>query len=126
MMGSRETYVLGFAQRPGEATFLVTMRGTGGADVDMLTQGILWLDKNGFQIVRMRSDLLEPNKEIRLDQLTTDVAYGEVHLQDVPNPLWLPSDVSVSLEIDNQKFHNLHHYTNYRRYRVSVKIGSPQ
>jgi hypothetical protein len=124
MMGSRDTYVLGFAQQPG-ATFLVTMRGTGGADVDMLTQGILWVDKRNFQIVRMRNDLLAPNKEIRLDQLTTDVTFSEVQLQDVRNPLWLPNDVNVSIEIDKQKFHNLHHYSNYRRYRVSIKIGAP-
>jgi VWFA-related protein len=123
---SRETYVLGFAQQPGEATFFTTMTGTGGTDVDMLTQGILWVDKKGFQIVRMRSDLLASHHEIQLDQLTTEVRFGEVQLQDVPNPLWLPSDVNVSMEIGKQKFRNVHHYTNYRRYRVSVKIGDPQ
>jgi hypothetical protein len=117
---------LGFAQKPGEATFLITMMGTGGAVANMLTQGILWVDKNNFQIIRMRSDLLAPQNEIGLDQLTTEVTFGEVQLQDVPNPLWLPSDVDVSMEIKKQKFHNVHHYTNYRRYRVSVKIGAPQ
>jgi hypothetical protein len=69
----------------------------------------------------MRSDLLAPRNEIRLDQLTTEMRFGEVQLQDVPNPLWLPSDVDVSMEIDKQKFRNVHRYTNYRRYRVSVK-----
>jgi hypothetical protein len=116
---------VGFAQQPGEATFFTTMRGTGGADVDLLTQGILWLDKGSFQIIRMRTDLLAPNKEIRLDRLTTGVKFQEVLLQDVSNPLWLPKDVDVYIEINGQKFHNLHHYTNYRRYRVSVKIASP-
>jgi VWFA-related protein len=122
-IGSRETYVLGFAQKPGEATFLVTMRGTGGTNVDMVTQGILWVDKNSFQIIRMRSDLLAPRSEIRLDQLTTEVTFNEVQLQDVPNPVWLPSDVEVYIDIDKRKFRNAHHYTNYRRYRVTVKIG---
>jgi VWFA-related protein len=125
-MDSRETYVLGFAQKPGEATFLTTMTGTGGVDVDMLTQGILWVDKNSFQIIQMRSDLLAPNHEIGLDQLTTEVRFGEAQLQDVANPLWLPSDVDVYMEIDRQKFRNAHHYTKYRRYRVSVKIGDTQ
>jgi hypothetical protein len=123
---SRETLVLAFAQEPGKATFFTTMRGTGGADVDMLTQGILWVDKNGFQIIRMRSDLLAPDSEIRLDQLTTEVTFVGVQLQDVPNPLWLPSQVDVYIEIGGQKFRNVHHYTNYRRYRVSVKMKSPQ
>ena len=123
---SRETYVLAFAQKPGVATFTTVMRGTGATEVDMLTQGILWVDKNGFQITRMRSDLLAPNKEIRLDQLTTEVTFGEVQLQDVPNPLWLPSHVEVYIEIGDQKFRNLHLFTNYRRYRVSAKMKSPQ
>jgi VWFA-related protein len=125
-IGSRDTYVLGFAQKPGEVTFTTVMKGTGGTEADMLTQGILWVDKNNFQIIRMRSDLLAPQNEIGLDRLTTEVKFGEVSLQDVSNPLWLPSDVAVSMEIDNQKFHNVHRYTNYRRYRVSVKIGEPQ
>jgi VWFA-related protein len=125
-IGSRETYVLGFAQRPGEATFTTTMEGTGEAGVDVLTQGILWVDKNSFQIIRMRTDLLAPNTEIGLDQETTEVTFGEMQIVDVPNPLWLPSDVDVYMEIDKQKFRNVHHYTNYRRYRVSVKIGAPR
>jgi hypothetical protein len=74
----------------------------------------------------MRSDLLAPSNENRLDQLTTDVKFGEVKLQDVPSPLWLPRDVDVYIEINKQKFRNVHRYTNYRRYRVSVKIGAPQ
>lgn len=77
-LGSRETYVLAYAQKPGEVTFTTAMRGTGGHEVDMLTQGILWVDKNSFQIFRMRTDLLVPNAEIGLDQLTTEVTFGEV------------------------------------------------
>jgi VWFA-related protein len=123
MLSSRETYVLAFSQRPGEVTFTTVMAGTGGKEADMLTQGILWVDKSNFQILRMRSDLLAPNNEIRLDQLTTDVTLGEVRLQDVPSPLWLPSDANVYIEIGGQKYRNMHHYQDYRRYRVSVKIG---
>ena len=125
-LGSRETYVLGFAQVPGEATFTTAMQGTGGREVDMLEQGILWIDKRGFQIVRMRNDLLVPNPEIGLERLTTDATFSEVRLQDVSNPLWLPSDVNVYMEINGGKYRNVHHYTNYRRYRVSVKIGASQ
>ena len=92
----------------------------------MLTQGILWVDKNGFQILRVLSDLLAPNAETGLDQETTEVTFDQVRLQDVPNPLWLPIDVNVYMEIKKEKYRNVHHYTNYRRYQVSVKIGAPQ
>jgi VWFA-related protein len=123
---SRETYVLGFVQKAGEATFLTTVRVTGVMPMDMLTQGILWVDKNSFQIVRMRSDLLAPNDDIQLGRLTTELTFGEVQLQDVPDPLWLPRDADVYIEIGIQKCRNLHHYTNYRRYRAAVRIGSSQ
>ena len=125
-VGMRDAFVLAFAQRPDEATFKTVMRGTGGNDVDLLTQGILWIDKNSFQILRMRSDLLAPNKELRLDQATTDVKFGPVQLQSTPTALWLPDDVDVFMEIANEKYRNVHHYTNYRRYQVTVKIGNEQ
>jgi hypothetical protein len=125
-LGSRETYVLAFAQRPGEVSFSTVMAGTGAEEVDMVTQGILWVDKSNFQILRMRRDLLAPNREILLEQLTTDVTFGEVRLQDVPNPLWLPSEADVYIEIGGQKYRNMHQYQDYRRYRVSVKIGTHQ
>lgn len=128
---SRETYVLGFSQQPGKASFLTTVILNGGPALDMLTQGILWVDKHSFQIVRMRADLLAQGNEGQLDQLTADVRFIAVQLEDVPNPLWLPGEARVYIEIYNelrnnlQKFRNVHHYTNYRRYRVSAKIGAP-
>jgi hypothetical protein len=125
-VGSRETYVLGFAQQPGKATFITTASLNEGLALDMLMQGILWVDKNSFQIIRMRTDLLGQRNEIILDQLTTEVTFAEVQLQEVPKPLWLPSDVDVYIGIKKQKFRNVHHYTNYKRYRVSVRIGTSQ
>jgi hypothetical protein len=124
MLGSHETYVLAFVQGTGELNFASIVK-VGAKEVQMPTQGILWVDKSNFQILRMRSDLLTPNSDIQLEQRTTDVTFVEVRLQDVPNPLWLPNDADVYIEISGQKFRNLHHYTDYRRYRVSVKMGAP-
>jgi hypothetical protein len=67
-----------------------------------------------------------PNKEIRLDQLTTDATFGEVQLRDISNPLWRPSRVEVDIEIGDQEFRNLHLYTSYRRYRVSANMKPQQ
>jgi hypothetical protein len=38
---------------------------------------------------------------------------GEVRLQDVPGPLWLPTDADVYIEIGRQKYRNMHHYQDY-------------
>jgi hypothetical protein len=135
-VGKRDTYVLAFAQKPGQASLFVTLSKRSGTRVSMLMQGIAWVDKSNFQIIRMRTDLLAPHPEISLDEQMTEVTFGEVQLLDVATPLWLPSEVKVNLkfkmpEVGRNKFFELtyrneHRYTDYRRYRVSVKMVVPQ
>lgn len=119
----RQAYVVGYAQQPGKATFTTVVSRPGDSVVEMLTQGILWIDEDNFQIIQMRTDLLAPRVEINLNRETTEIKFGETHLPDTPDPLWLPTIVNVYLEINNDRFRNEHHYTDYRRYRVSVKIN---
>lgn len=131
-LGDRDTYVVAFAAKPGEATHFVTMNGRSGYRVRMLEQGIAWIDKRDFQIVRMRTDLLAPHPEIGMEQQTTDVVFGKVQLLDVANPLWLPEKVKVYIRLkeagqfEELAFRNEHLYSDYRRYRVSVKMVPPQ
>jgi hypothetical protein len=54
----------------------------------------------------------------------------------VSAPLWLPRDVTVDmcvkeppsdhLQHEERNYRNEHHYSGYRRYRVSVKMLPPQ
>jgi hypothetical protein len=122
------------------------MVGRHGFTVHLLTQGIAWVDKRNFHILRMRTDLLARQPEIGLEQQTTKIRFGEVRFGDVPVPLWLPRDVDVNLKFADPAtrqhavnsrepltfgafdavFRNIHRYTNYRRYRVSTKMLTPQ
>lgn len=124
-IGSQNTYVVAFAQRPGDATTTVTVRGEGGAAVQILVQGIAWVDKSNFEIIKIQTDLLAPRPEIGLDRQTTEVTLSEVRLRDIAFPLWLPKGVKVYLKFYGQYFRNEHHYANYRRYRVSAKMIFP-
>lgn len=132
-IGGRDTYVV-FAQQPGKSGIAVTMKGSRGTTVRMLTQGLVWVDKKNFHIRRMRMDLLARQPEIGLDEQTTRVNFSEVHLPDLSTPLWLPRDFSVSAKFRGAddanllslQFENLHHYTHYRRYRVSTKMVTPK
>jgi hypothetical protein len=129
----RDTYVIAFAQLPGESRNTITMKGRNGITVKMLTQGIAWVDKGNFHVIQMRTDLLARQPEIGLDQQTTEVNFGEVRFDDVAAPLWLPRDVVVHVKFGEsgdrhfeETFRNVHHYTNYRRYRVSTHMVPPQ
>ncbi len=128
--------MVAFAQRPGKATQYVTMTGRKETRVYMLMQGIAWVDKSNFQIIRLRTDLLAPHPEVGLDQQTTDVTLSKVQLLDMASPFWLPRNVKVYLRFKifdpdrhqsyELSYRNEHHYSDYRRYRVSTKIIVPQ
>ena len=122
-IGKQDTYVVAFAQRPGHAAMVVTMRGTDGGTVRLLLQGVAWIDSGSFQIMLMRTDLLASRPEIALLRETTQVDFSEVRLAEVANPLSLPRDVKVDITFRGHNFRNEHHYRNYRLYRVAVKIG---
>lgn len=131
-IGGLDTHVVAYAQLPKRATIKVTLKGPRGATVHMLTQGIVWVDKRNFHILRMRTDLLARQPEIGLDEQTTKVNFTEVHLADLATPLWLPHNVTVYAKFGKfgaqryeAAFLNVHHYTNYRRYRVSTKMVVP-
>jgi hypothetical protein len=124
----RETHVIAFAQLPSEARNSVTMKAA-EFKTNMFIQGIAWVDQAGFQIVRMRTDLLAPQADIGLEEQTTKISFTEVRFPDVAVPLWLPRDVNVYMKFTAgapvQIFRNVHRYSDYRRYRVSTKILAP-
>lgn len=137
-IGSRDTYVLSFAQNPGHTSlYVTTTTGTSqrSTSAHALIQGIAWVDKSNFQIIRMRTDLLAPRPEIGLESNSTTVSFSKVQLRDARGPLWLPSEVMVAVKytiydpdrgtVLKVTYQNEHHYSDYRLYRVAVKMKTP-
>jgi len=91
----------------------------------VFVQGIAWVDQDSFQIIRLRTDLLGPPADVGLTRQTTEVTFDEVRLPDVEEALWLPKSVDVYAVFNGQAFRNEHRYSNYERYRVSVKMNVP-
>jgi len=123
-IGERNTYVVAFAQRPGHTTIAESVSGSWGAD-SVFVQGIAWVDQDSFQIIRLRTDLLGPPADVGLTRQTTEVTFDEVRLPDVEEALWLPKSVDVYAVFNGQAFRNEHRYSDYERYRVSVRMNVP-
>jgi hypothetical protein len=124
-IGSQNTYVVAFAQRPGHATMTEKVRGPRHSAAQMLVQGVAWVDKSNFQIIKIQTDLLVPRPEVGLDRQTTEVTLSEVRLRGIASPLWLPKVVKVDIRFYGLNFRNEHQYANYRQYRVSSKMILP-
>jgi hypothetical protein len=117
----KDTLVVAFAQKPGPSTF--TTRVTAGdRSVDVLLQGVAWIDSQDFQIIRMRTDLLSPQPEIKLDRQTTVIEFTEVHLNQLPIPLWFPREVDVITRWSGVVIVNRHYYSGFKRFSAENVI----
>ncbi|HLY59945.1 MAG TPA: hypothetical protein VKV95_04195 [Terriglobia bacterium] len=119
MVNKRELLLVGFAQRPDPKHALSGFQ-FGDQSVPILVQGVAWIDPANYQIVRLRTDLLAPQAEVRLERLTTDISYREVQFSDSPVAMWLPHEVIVTVKYENTLFQNQHRYTHYKHFNVET------
>jgi hypothetical protein len=112
-----EAFVVGFAQRPGTARLSGTFR-SGETSVSTFDQGLAWVDSTSYQIVRMRTDLLRPVAKVRLERVTTDTHFGEVHFIQSPLTVWLPREVTVTVEWNGRLLRNTHTYSEFKLFNV--------
>ena len=121
-----DTFVIGFAQLPGavqQPGRYMTEKGS----IPMLFQGIAWIDRADFRIVRMRTDLLAPQPDSQLLEQTSNIVFGPVHIASHDSDLWLPQTVDAEMEANGQLLHERHEYSKYRLYQVNTKIiAQPQ
>jgi hypothetical protein len=134
----RDAFVVGFAQEPGRSVISTTIQGNWKEKpylVHVLNQGVAWIDKNDFKILRVRTDLLAPRRDIGLLRLTTEVDYAAETLADVTSPVWLIHEMRIyahfsrvymtseGTSIFEAAFRNEHVLTDYRHYGVNATVG---
>lgn len=115
------TFVIGFAQIPGSIESpgqFVTPKGP----IPMLFQGIAWIDQADFRVVRLRTDLLEPQPQLDIQKQTSSILFGPVHIDAVDSELWLPRAVDAEMEANGQYLQEEHQYSRYRLYKAKTKI----
>jgi hypothetical protein len=122
-------YVIAFAQRPENG------QPTGTLETPlMLTpavimyQGLAWVDPQTHQILRMRTDLLAPRRDVLLARQTTEIWFNEVRFKDSPHAFWLPREVLVTMEWNGRTYRNRHRYSDYLVFSVESldKLEQPK
>jgi tetratricopeptide (TPR) repeat protein len=117
----RETHVMAFAQRPEIARLMIGFS-SGKTHFWALSQGVIWIDCDTYQIIRLRTDLLSPLVSARLQRETTEIHYSEVHFPGVPFSYWLPREVVVTVDWQGKLRQNRHNYSDFRLFNVQSRI----
>lgn len=120
-VGHLQTYVVAFAQDPSAVKVPGFIEMPSGR-VPLLYHGIAWIDQQTFRIVRLRSDLLAPQHQVRLSEVSSTVDFAEARIPNLEAPLWLPKSVEILWDIDGQRSGELHRYSNYGLFHATSRI----
>jgi hypothetical protein len=123
-MFGHETYVVGFAQSPARAKQPGEIDLSGQA-YPLLYQGIAWIDKTTFRIVRLRTDILAPLPAIQLERFSSDLRFEPIDIADLKVALWLPRQVELIWMQGGQMSGELHVYTKYSLFHATVRVLPP-
>jgi len=116
----KDLYVIAFAQNPKTARTEERFSTDEGSAL-VLTQGVAWIDPTNYQIVRIRTDLLAPQPKVRLQRQTTEIHFQQVSFKEVASALWLPQEVSVTVDWRGRVYRNWHRYSDFKVFNVETK-----
>jgi hypothetical protein len=115
------TLVLAFAQKPALVLLPAVFR-YHDKTAPMFLQGIAWVDPSDFRILHLRTDLLSPVPEVSLQRLTADIQFGLARVEQVPSPLQLPREVTVTAVVGGSTVREIHQYSGYRLFRAQSRV----
>jgi hypothetical protein len=93
----------------------------GAKDIPLELQGNAWFDPETLSIVRIVAELAIPLADRGLESLTSDVQYAPVRFANSDQAFWLPSSASIDIASRLQHWRNIHWFTEYRRFSVTVE-----
>jgi tetratricopeptide (TPR) repeat protein len=116
----KELHVVAFAQKPETSRMIGRFISDQGSAL-ILVQGLAWIDPASFQIVRLRTDLLNPLAKVRLQRQTTEIQFHQVTFKEVATALWLPREVAVTVDWRGRIYRNSHRYSDFKLFNVEAK-----
>jgi len=125
-LGGRDTIVIAFAQIPARSRISGSFQ-TGRNIEVTFKQGMVWIDAENYQIIRLVSDLLTPLHGVRLEKVETQIEFAEVQFDLKAHAFWLPVQVVVTVHWNGKVFRNTHAYSDFQRFNVETmeKVSKP-
>ena len=91
-------------------------------DKQLELSGTAWVDPITGAIHRLETEIGSTLADMGMKSLRAEILYGPALLQEESQTLWLPVSARIDLETPHQHWRNVHHFRDYRQYRVDVKI----
>jgi hypothetical protein len=92
------------------------------------SQGLAWVDSESYEIVRLRTDLLMPLPEVKLERATTEILFEPVHFKGIGEGFSMPQQVTVTVDWNGKHLRNEHRYSDFKLFKVEAteKVRTPK
>lgn len=97
-------------------------------DVLVLLQGLVWVDPNSLQVIRMHTELLAQREDRGLSEETTEIDFQGVRFSHTERTFWLPVQATVKVVFHGVIFRNRHLYSEHRLFTVETdyQVSEPE
>ena len=90
--------------------------------------GTAWIDPDTGQVVKIKLGLAQDMSDVGLKSLTAEIEYEPIQLPGWQQAYRFPAVATVDVETLRQRWRNVHHFTNYKRFMVdsSATVAGPE
>ena len=92
----------------------------GGHGFPVKQRGRAWISVDGYQILRLILDSVEPVPEIRLKTEHHEIEYRPVEFRNRRAQLWLPESGDVYMDFRGHRYHHRHSFSDFLLFAVDV------
>jgi hypothetical protein len=94
-----------------------------GHEYPVELSGTAWIRRDSGAIVKITAWLQTSMEDLGLKKFNSEVEYAPVAFPGTTEPYWLPASAKVDVESPRQHWRNVHHFADYRRFSVAIRLG---
>ena len=94
-----------------------------GADKPLELTGTAWIDPSTGDICKIDAEFAFESNDIGVKSIRAELLLAPVLLRAETTPRYLPVSATIDLETPKQHWRNIHHFSDYRKYRVTTNMG---
>lgn len=84
-------------------------------------QGRAWIAADGYQILRLETELVAPVPQIHLQQEHLDITYGPVEFTKPKLLVWLPETAFMQINYHGHHYQRLHKFSHFQLFLVGTE-----
>jgi hypothetical protein len=93
-----------------------------GRNYPLPLKGDIWIDEETGAITKLVSSLDGSFADLGLRDIQTEIHYSLVQFHAPEEAYWMPASAIIDLQTPKQHWHNVHHFSAYRRFRATIQV----